>query len=88
MPSDTRALLRIFLWAGVVALVLMAVLAAAAVGRLNHEVAAGVGLGVLVIGGILVGRFGSRGLLAPRKPRNPDAEPQYRSNKHNDSLQE
>jgi hypothetical protein len=74
MRSDTRALLRMFLWAGVVTLVFMAVLAAAAFGRLDRGVAVGIGLGVLLVGGILVGLFASRGLLAPRKPRDPDAE--------------
>jgi hypothetical protein len=74
MQSDVRALLRILLWAGAVALVFMAVPAGAVAGWLGREVAVGVGLGVILVGGILVGRFASRGLIAPRKPR-PDAEP-------------
>ena len=76
MRSDVRALFRILLWAGAVTLVFVAVLAASVAGWLDREIAVGVGLGVIVVGGILVGQFASRGLVAPRKSR-PDAKPPH-----------
>lgn len=75
MRSDVRALFRILMWAGVVTVVVMAVLAVAAFGPLNRAVAAGVGLGVLVVGSILVGRYTMRGLVHPGGTTGRDAEP-------------
>ncbi len=73
MRSDVRALLRMFLWAGAVGLLVMAWLVAAVLLQLNHEVAIGTGLGLLLAGGAAIGvRFAS-GLFLPSPDKH--AEP-------------
>jgi hypothetical protein len=56
MRSDTKALLKIFAWSGVVTLVLFAVLATAAVGWVKPQTAAFIGLGCFLVGAVLIGR--------------------------------
>ena len=73
MRSDVRALLRMFLWAGAGGLLVMAWLVAAVLLQLNREVAIGIGLGLLLVGGAALGvRFAS-GLFLP--PPGKHAEP-------------
>jgi hypothetical protein len=76
MRSDSKALLKVFAWSGVVALAVMAVLGTAVVGWLKPEIAAVLALGCFLVGVVIVGtRF--RGALTSVRPRpdEPDRPP-------------
>jgi hypothetical protein len=70
-----RALLRVLGVSLLLALLVIGVLAAAAVGAIPREAAAVAGLVVLVAGGVLVGRTFARGLVTRDGGDRPDAGP-------------
>jgi hypothetical protein len=82
MRSDTRALLRIFVWAGLVVAAVIAVVAATVLGGLRREVGISLGLGILLFGLARVVRLGFPGLLVKDHPERPgvrsDAPPDPR----------
>ena len=73
MKSDMKALLRIFLWSGVVAALVFAILIAAAAELLKVQTAAIIALGVMVVGGIVIGRA-SRPHLLGRPSRKDESD--------------
>jgi hypothetical protein len=68
MRSDTKALLKVSAWSFVVALLVVSVAAAAAVGWLTKEVAAYLMLACIVVGAVVIGR-GFRSSLFRQQPR-------------------
>ena len=85
MRSDTRALLKVFGWSFAVAVVVLGVAAAAAVGWLTREAAPFWMLGVLVAGAVAIGRRFGPALLRPQpskdKPAEPGATPDHEGTK-------
>jgi len=75
MRSDMRALFRIVAGAFVVAVLVMGLLAAAALGWLARDTAIGVALVGLLAGGVLLGRVFGRGLFVSDRPPARHAEP-------------
>ena len=73
MRSDTKALFTIFAWGFGVAVVAMAVFAAGAFKLLTIETAVFLGIGVIVVGGLLVGRRFGPG-LRPKAPRDDERD--------------
>jgi membrane protein implicated in regulation of membrane protease activity len=74
--ADTKALLKMFVGAGVVALVLMGFLAAAAFGWLNKETAVNMALGTFLVGTVVLALMFGPALSGRRPPKNrPDRPP-------------
>ena len=75
MRSDMKALLKVFAWSFAVAVLVLGVVVAAAVGWLTREAAPYWMLGVLVVGGVVIGlRFGPA-LFRPQPSKDKPAEP-------------
>jgi hypothetical protein len=74
MKSDVKALLRIFLWSGVVTVLVFAILIAAAADLLKVQTAAIIALGLIVVGGIVIGRaYGPHLLGRPSRKDESDS---------------
>jgi hypothetical protein len=77
MRSDARALLEVFAWSGVVALVVIGILVVAALGGLKPEVAVGIAAVCLIAGAVLIGTKLRGALLGLRPPADrPDGPPE------------
>ena len=70
MKSDMKALLRIFVWSGVIGVLVFALFIAAAAEWLPIPAAIGIALFMIVVGGIVIGRASRPHLLG--KPTRKD----------------
>jgi hypothetical protein len=75
MKSDMKALLKVFGWSFAVAVLAIGVGMAAAIGWITKEAAVSLMLGCIVVGGVVIGRRFSRGLLHQQSPKDKPAGP-------------